>query len=224
MNEQRWMEWLEDAAKDLRLQGEVQVPELPQRRVVQAAGWGWRRWTSAAAAAVVLVAGMLWMVEKTIPEESPYAWSQVDGLVGLTKSDQIGSAIPFGEEIQVQDHGHVSFTIGTLGSVTLEAGSRLTVLPPLDANGDGRFRLALQEGVMEVFVDAPARAFLVETPWFDVWDLGCRYTISLDAAGNGSLAVALGAVRCEGDGFAIDIPAGMSLDFVAGQPSSSEPK
>lgn len=224
MNEERLMEVLQEAAAPLRLQGEVQVPELPERHVVHAAGWGWRAWSGAAAAAVLLVAGMLWMVQETIPADSPYAWSEVDGLVGITKSDVIGSSIPFGEEIEVQEGGQVSFTIGTLGSVDLEAGSRLTVLPPLDPQGDGRFRLALEHGVMEVFVDAPARAFLVQTPWFDVWDLGCQYTIRLDPEGNGSLAVALGAVRCEGDGFAIDIPAGKSLSFVAGQPSSSEPR
>lgn len=224
MNDDALMDILEQAAAPLRLKGALTVPALPERHGRRDAGWGWRRWSAVASAAVILVVGMLWMVQQAIPDESPYAWSQVDGLVGITKSDAVGSAIAFGEEIVVQDGGVVAFTIGNLGSVALEAGSRLTVLSPLDPNGDGRFRLALEEGQMEVFVDAPARAFLVETPWFDVWDLGCRYTIQLDADGNGSLAVDLGAVRCEGRDFAIDIPAGKSLGFVAGQPSSREPR
>ncbi|MHC4824891.1 MAG: hypothetical protein ACYTEP_12895 [Planctomycetota bacterium] len=224
MKDDELMGALEKAAAPLRLQGEMVVPALPERHALREARWGWRRWTTVASAAMVLVAGMLWMVQQTIPDQSPYSWSSVAGLAGITEDDVIGSPVAFGEEIFVSDVGRVVFDIGDIGSVELGAGSRMTVLPPLDPQGDGRFRLSLQEGQMDVFVVAPARAFLVETPWFDVWDLGCRYTITLDANGNGSLAVDLGAVRCEGVGFGIDIPAGKSLDFVDGQPSSSEPR
>lgn len=224
MNDERLLEELQQVASTLRLEGELAVPELPDRHVRRSPRWGWRAWSGVGVAAALLMAGLLWLVGGTIPDASPYSWQSVEGLVGLSKSEQVGTPIPFGEEIRVQEEGKVSFSIGRIGSVALGPGSRLTVMPPLDPVGDGRYRLGFEEGEVEVFVDAPARAFLVQTPWFDVWDLGCRYTIVLDAEGNGSLAVDIGAVRCEGEGFAIDVPAGKGLTFLRGQPSSSEPR
>ena len=224
MNEARFERILEQAAAPLRLQGELVVPELPERRAQRSPRWGLRAWSGAAAAAAVLVLGLLWMVERTIPDATPYTWRSVEGLAGITKSHQVGLPIAFGEEIVVQEQGQVAFDLADIGTVTLGPHSRLTIQPPLDPMGDGRYRLSFEEGTLDVFVVAPARAFLVETPWFDVWDLGCDYTIRLDAAGSGSLAVTMGRVRCEGEGFAIEVAAGETLQFAAGQPSSSEPR
>lgn len=224
MNEERMMEILEQAAAPLRLQGEVPVPELPPRHVARTRTWGWRAWSGVASAAVVLVLGMLWVIEWSIPESTPYTWRSVEGLVGITKEHREGQAVPIGERIEVRDQGEVSLDLQGVGQVTLSPGSVLTILPPLDPSGDGRYRLAFERGSLHVFVNAPARAFLVETPWFDVWDLGCEYTITLDGDGNGSLVVELGKVRCEGAGFAMEVPAGRRLDFLAGQPSSSAPR
>jgi hypothetical protein len=59
--------------------------------------------------------------------------------------------------------------------------------------------LTLTEGTVEVFVDAPARWLVVRIPGVDVVDLGCAYTVDVDAAGTGFVAVQTGAVRLEGD-------------------------
>jgi hypothetical protein len=72
----------------------------------------------------------------------------------------------------------------------------------------GGRRLALQRGELHAFIWAPARQFVVETPSARAVDLGCEYTLNVDAKGDGVLRVQMGWVAFQvGDREAF-IPAG----------------
>ena len=87
-----------------------------------------------------------------------------------------------------------------IGRVDLAANSVLRT-----AGGN---RLALERGELHAFIWAPAREFVVETPSARAVDLGCEYTLNVDAKGDGVLRVAMGWVAFQvGDREAF-IPAG----------------
>jgi hypothetical protein len=72
----------------------------------------------------------------------------------------------------------------------------------------GGRRLALERGELHAFIWAPARQFVVETPSARAVDLGCEYTLNVDAKGDGVLRVQMGWVAFQvGDREAF-IPAG----------------
>jgi hypothetical protein len=87
-----------------------------------------------------------------------------------------------------------------IGRVDLAANSVLRTA--------GGRRLALQRGELHAFIWAPARQFVVETPSARAVDLGCEYTLNVDAKGDGVLRVHMGWVAFQvGDREAF-IPAG----------------
>lgn len=175
---------------------ELEMPSPPMRKVHSS----WRRWIGIGVAASLLVAGMLWMVQFTTQPSSPFRWNDMAGAIGLEQDWQVGDSLEFGSLIETDARGEVELGIADVGHLRLGKNGRLRIKKPLDAFGDGRFRLELLEGELEVWVTAPARAFLVETPWFEVWDLGCHYRLQVDANGNGEVEVLSGAVQFVGGG------------------------
>ncbi|MCP4861656.1 MAG: FecR domain-containing protein [Planctomycetes bacterium] len=119
--------------------------------------------------------------------------------------------MPFETVLIVKDDQQSRLEIGDVGHLQLEGGSRLKIQRPFDRFGDGRLRVHLFEGAAEVWLTAPARAFVVETPWFQVWDLGCHYRLQVDKAGNGSLTVVSGAVQFLNKDQDLRLAAGQSL-------------
>jgi hypothetical protein len=67
-------------------------------------------------------------------------------------------------------------------------------------------RLALDVGEIYARVTAPPRLFFVETPAGVAIDLGCAYTLKVDALGNGFLEVTAGAVEFEWAGRRAIVP------------------
>jgi hypothetical protein len=87
-----------------------------------------------------------------------------------------------------------------IGRVDLAANSVLRTA--------GGKRLSLELGELHAFIWAPAREFVVETPSARAVDLGCEYTLNVDAKGDGVLRVTMGWVAFQvGDREAF-IPAG----------------
>jgi hypothetical protein len=94
--------------------------------------------------------------------------------------------------------------VGKIGVVDLGRNSRLRVV---GRRGE-EHRLALERGVLDAVILAPPRRFVVETPSATAVDLGCAYTLEVDAAGGGALTVAVGWVSFELEGRESFIPAG----------------
>jgi hypothetical protein len=91
-----------------------------------------------------------------------------------------------------------------IGEVQLEPLTRVGLVDP----GERRHRLSLARGVMHATIWAPPGDFVVDTPSAVAVDMGCRYTLEVDATGAGLLRVEAGWVGFEHRGLQSLVPAG----------------
>ena len=104
--------------------------------------------------------------------------------------------------------------LGDIGHAELAANTRLT----LDRLQPDAQHLTLDRGWMHAKVNAPPRLFQVATPSADVVDLGCEYTLEIDADGAGRLAVSYGQVELATKSGAIVVaPAGTHATILPGR-------
>lgn len=103
--------------------------------------------------------------------------------------------------------------IGEIGVVDVQPGSRVRVL----RSEAQEHRLELREGAIEADISAPPRLFFVETPSTVAVDLGCRYRMETDSAGNGWLHVTGGWVSLGKGADESLVPAGASCRMRAGR-------
>jgi hypothetical protein len=99
--------------------------------------------------------------------------------------------------------------IGDIGVVDVQPGSRVRVLKASATE----HRLELASGAIEAEINAPPRLFFVDAPAGTAIDLGCKYRMETDEAGNGLLRVTGGWVAL-GERL---IPAGASCRTRAGE-------
>jgi len=210
------LQQLEQDLSVYRQEGELPIPELPPR-ALRKERTIWRMFSFGLAGSI-LVASLLFALSFLLnPPPSPYSVHTQSALLVNGEAWEDRLRLPFDSVLQTSADGSYVMTVSNVGTATLTGESRLQVLSPLEAFGDGRFRLRLDYGTLEVLVNAPAQAFLIETPWFQVWDLGCHYELQLDAEGNGSLAVFAGAVRWQNQEQSFRLDAGESLAIRNGQ-------
>lgn len=144
----------------------------------------------AAAAAVLLCAGLLlWPGVKPAPLT---AWHVVDG--------SADAALRHGAVLRTGPAGTATLEAAPVGRIDLGPHSELRI-------GTSR-QVELRHGDLHAFIWAPPRQFEVETPSARAVDLGCEYTLHVDAAGNGLLRVSLGWVAFQFQGRESFIPAG----------------
>jgi hypothetical protein len=93
-----------------------------------------------------------------------------------------------------------------ISRLTLAPSSRLQVKRLADEEA----RLYLQVGRLDAFVslDAKPRFFQVETPASRCVDLGCKYSLTVDADGNAEVQVTTGRVQFEHEGRELYVPRG----------------
>ncbi len=96
--------------------------------------------------------------------------------------------------------------LGDVGRLTLDPHSRLEVR----RLSHEETRLYLERGRLEARVSAEARPrfFQVDTPAARCVDLGCRYVLEVDAAGDARVSVLTGQVAFENEGREVYVPAG----------------
>jgi hypothetical protein len=104
--------------------------------------------------------------------------------------------------------------IASIGHADLGPHTRVR----LERSDATRHQLALDRGRLHAKVNAPPRLFQVTTPRSQVVDLGCEYTIAIDDAGEGSIAVQSGKVELAVMGEVVVAPAGTSAAIVSGLP------
>ena len=150
---------------------------------------GWR-WVFAAAMAAGLAAAVWFGTIDRRP-----SWNvERNGIAGRAAE---------GEWIET-GAGSARITVGSIGTVAVEPGSRVRIL----AASPTEHRLELAEGEIEAQINAPPRLFFVDTPAVTAVDLGCAYRMKSDADGNGLLRVTGGWVEmARGDGASL-VPAG----------------
>lgn len=96
--------------------------------------------------------------------------------------------------------------IDRFGTVTAEPGARVRVL----AIREDLHKLRLERGTIHAVISADARPglFQVETPATTCIDLGCKYTLTVDAQGRSHVTVQTGRVAFQDDGREVFVPRG----------------
>ena len=143
-----------------------------------------RGWLAAAAALLLVAATMLF---RGGAAAAPTAWRMGN------------AAVLAGQVVRTAD-SPVTLESEPVGVVDLGPGSELRAATSR--------QLELRRGRLHAFIWAPPREFVVETPSARAVDLGCQYTLDVDAKGNGMLRVETGWVAFQSQGRESFIPAG----------------
>lgn len=149
----------------------------------------------AIAASVLTLCGALWVFrQRTRP-----AW-QVAAVHGTPSLNRLAK----GESISTDAQSQARLNLNDVGEVEVEPNTRLSVL----AIRPEEQRLALERGTIHALIWAPPGRFIVNTPSAQTVDLGCQYSLNVDANGVGLVEVSVGWVAFENDGRESFIPAG----------------
>lgn len=161
---------------------------------------GWRQ--GAAVLAVLLIAIGWWYLAGRAPAwtVTPLAGAPAVGPHALTAP----GALRVGEWLETDAASRARLAVGRIGSVELAPNTRLR----FEAAGRGDHRLSLARGRIHARIDAPPRQFFVETPAGLAVDLGCEYTLAVDAGGASLLHVRAGYVGFSRATREVIVPAG----------------
>jgi hypothetical protein len=194
------------------------APEWPDasvavRRELGAAQARTRLWFQfAAVAASALAVASVWMGLR-LPGETAVnriGWGvqQVAGAprVGTTAIGRPGerSMLKLGQTLETDQLSRASITVSDVGQVEIDPETRLRLAESRSA----RTRLELERGTIHAMIWAPPGEFLVDTPSALAVDLGCAYTLRVDATGAGVLRTRMGWVGFRLNGREAFIPAG----------------
>lgn len=159
-------------------------------------------WAMAAGMLVVAGAAAIWFATQRAP-----GWevARIDGAprVGPSHIAESGR-LAVGEWLETDASSRARLSVGRIGEVLVEPNTRLRLLEV----GDQRQRLHLELGTVTAVILAPPRQFVVETPSAAAVDLGCAYTLEVDASGGALVTVLAGWVSFELRGRDAFIPAG----------------
>lgn len=174
-------------------------------------------WIAAIAAAVVAAAILVLVLRPRTSDpcsgESGFAFRAQGGTVGCGDGQVARGVLPIGGTLDTGGASAV-LSIANIGAAELAPNTRVQ----LERSETQRHQLHLDYGKMHAKVSAPPRVFAVTTPSTGVTDLGCEYTIEIDAKGKGSIEVQDGRVELEtAAGVVIVAPAGTSARLLEGR-------
>jgi Putative zinc-finger len=148
-----------------------------------------------ALALLLLCVGGFWAYWRRAQPVTPVARTEAPawGVSRIEGQPQVGERriagadrMAVGEWLSTDDASRAEIRVGEIGQVTIDPGSRR----------------------MQALIWAPPRQFYVDTPSAVAVDLGCAYTLEVDAAGEGLLHVLAGWVAFEWQGRESFVPAG----------------
>jgi cytoskeletal protein RodZ len=135
------------------------------------------------------------------------AWN-VETLAGMPKAGNQTIAengkLTVGEFLETDADSKAKIQVANIGNVEIAPNSRVKLVNTNRAE----HRLALEKGALKAKILAPPRLFIVDTPSGAAVDLGCEYTLEVDAQGNSRLHVTSGFVALENGRFESIVPAG----------------
>jgi anti-sigma factor RsiW len=142
------------------------------------------------------------------PQPQKIGW-EVAGVAGAPSIAGVklagqGNLAP-GEWLETDNASRAHLKVAEIGYVELAANSRLQLVESKPTE----HRLHLRQGKLSAVIVAPPRLFFVDTPSATAVDLGCAYTLEVDAKGDSLLHVTSGWVLIQLQGRETAIPAGM---------------
>ena len=165
---------------------------------------------SAAAIGIAIIG--VWIAAITIRPQGPSAGTAWD-VTALSGEPRVGGThvehagkLRVGEWLQTDASSQAKLKVANIGTVTIQPDTRVRLVQ----SGDNTHKLELAQGEIEAFIVAPPRLFFVDTPAAMAVDLGCKYRLSIDEDGSGTLEVTLGWVSLERDGRVSIVPSGAS--------------
>lgn len=174
------------------------------------------RWRIALAAAAVLATlsfGVRTWYQQRLQWPEAQAWqvASVRGDVLIDGRDATGAtALAPGKVLETGD-GMVRLHAARIGEVAIGKDSRFTLVE----TRSGRHRVQLQQGRMWARVWAPPGTFGVGTPSAGVWDMGCEFVLTVNAAGDGVLTVRSGWVQVDNGWSEAMVPQGARVEMDA---------
>ena len=165
-----------------------------------------------AAAAVVLLAitvGIIFLRE-TNPSDPQIAWDcsvlsgnpQISGKA--IAHENSATKFRVGQTLTTNSDSRASIWQDDLGEIQVEPDSRVRLV----RSGRDQKRINLELGTIHAAIWAPPTEFVVDTPSATAVDLGCAYTLQVNADGSGTLRTTLGWVGFHLHGRDSFIPAG----------------
>jgi predicted anti-sigma-YlaC factor YlaD len=151
------------------------------------------RWAVACVLILAVGLGGYWWTR----EAAPRPWEVAHTMGGPRR-------MAAGEWIETTGGAKARITVGTLGTVDVEPGTRVQ----LGNVRDSEYRLALAHGTISAQINAPPRLFILDTPASAVVDLGCAYTVTVGKDGAGELRMTTGWAALEFKGRQSLVPAG----------------
>ena len=147
-----------------------------------------------AASVLILLLGGGWLFVRP----SGPAW-QVSALAGKPARTRLAR----GQSLSTDANSRAKLELASVGEVEVEPNSQVRVM----AINPNEERLDLKRGTIHALIWAPPGRFFVNTPSAVTVDLGCAYTLEVDAAGVGLVKVTAGWVAFENKGRESFIPA-----------------
>lgn len=180
---------------------------------------GFRYWRIAAAAAVLLIAGLgIWWLYNNPP--GPYQQSHANikpswHVKRLNGTPKIGSEgisnngqLAVGEWLETDGSSRAQIAVSSIGNVDIDENTRVRLL----ATQPTEHRLELARGKMSARIWAPPRLFFVDTPSAVAADMGCAYTLEVDDDGGSILQVTSGWVALQLKDRESMVPAGAACE------------
>ena len=141
------------------------------------------------------------------PRTPKVSW-QVASLQGAPRvassSIEKEGRLAVGQWLETDAASKARLDVSDIGEITVDTNTQLRLV----RSREKEHRVALKRGKIHAFIWAPPRMFFVDTPSAVAVDLGCKYTLQVDAAGTGLLEVEMGWVAFESGGRESFIPAG----------------
>jgi hypothetical protein len=170
-----------------------QLPARESADISTRVSLGRRAWyavsTMAAAAALILMAGTAWLTVL----QPRIGWA-VESLAGEPVVDgqpiDRNSRLAVGGWLETNTGSRARVNAGPIGRIVVEPNTRVQLV---EARGR-EHRMSLAQGTIHARIWAPPKFFYVNTPAAVAIDLGCAYTLHVNADGSGLVRVTHGWV------------------------------
>ena len=160
-----------------------------------------RHWWAPAAAAIVVVAAGALAVRSPQPAATAWQVDSVHGQASLgSRQAAVAMALRAGQTVRTGSDTEMTLRAEQFGTMLIGPDSELRAATSR--------RVELRRGLLHAYIWAQPRQFVLDTPSARAVDLGCQYTIAVDASGDGLLRVSIGWVAFQYRGEEAFIPAG----------------